>query len=104
MSDNCNPNDCPVGIRVDRMEKEFDRYRDSSSKTHQEMFQRLNVLEQSNTATQTKLDAMDGKLDKLVAWREEQDNKPNKLLDMLKSNSVWLVLSAVLGAILGKLL
>lgn len=103
MHDNCNPNDCPVNVRVDRMEKEFDRYRDSSSKTHQEMFQRLNSLEQSNTATQTKLDAMDGKLDKLVEWREEQDDKPNKFLDNLKNNAVWLVLAAVLGAFLGRL-
>ena len=88
MHENCSPNDCPVTARVDRMEKEFDRYRDGSSKTHQEMFQRLNALEQSNTATQAKLDTIDGKLDKLVAWREEQDDKPNKLLDKLKENSI----------------
>lgn len=98
-----NPRDCPISARVDRMEKEFDRYRDNSGKTHQEMFQRLNALEQSNTATQAKLDAMDGKLDKLVAWREEQDDKPNKLLDNLKNNAVWMVLAAVLGVVLGRL-
>lgn len=102
MHENCSPNDCPVTARVDRMEKEFDRYRDGSSKTHQEMFQRLNALEQSNTATQAKLDTIDGKLDKLVAWREEQDDKPNKLLDKLKENSIWLVLAAVLGMLLAR--
>lgn len=101
MSENCS--DCPVNVRVDRMEKEFDRYRDGSSKTHQEMFQRLNALEQSSTATQTKLDTMDGKLDKLVAWREEQDDKPNKFLDNLKNNAVWMVLAAVIGMVLGRI-
>lgn len=103
MPDNCTPNDCPVNVRVDRIEKEFDRYRDSSGKTHQEMFQRLNALEQSNTATQTKLDAIDGKLDKLIAWREEQDDKPNKFLDNLKNNAVWMVLAAVIGLVLGRI-
>lgn len=103
MSETCNPKECPVSARVDRMEKEFDRYRDSSSKTHQEMFQRLNALEQSGSVIESKMDAIDAKLDKLVAWREEQDNKPNKLLDTLKTNAVWLVLAAILGAVLGRL-
>jgi len=46
---------------------------------------------------------MDTKLDKLVSWREEQDNKPNKLLDKLKESSIWLVLAAVIGVVLGRL-
>lgn len=102
MSENCNPNDCPVNVRVDRMEKEMDRYRDNSSKTHQEMFQRINALEQSRASMETTLESMDGKLDKLVAWREIQDDKPNKLLDRLKENSIWLVLAAVLGMLLAR--
>jgi hypothetical protein len=102
MDGSCNPSDCPVNARVDRMEKEFDRYRDNSSKTHQEMFQRLNDLEQSRASMETTLGAMDGKLDKLVSWREEQDDKPNKLLDSLKNNAVWMVLAAVIGLVLGR--
>lgn len=103
MADNCNPNDCPVSVRVDRMEKELDRYRDGSSKTHQEMFQRINALEQSRSVTENKLDAIDSKLDKLISWREEQDDKPNKFLDGLKNNAVWMVLAAVIGMVLGRL-
>lgn len=103
MPENCNPNECPVNVRVDRMEKELDRYRDGSSKTHQEMFQRINALEQGSAATQTKLDAIDAKLDKLISWREEQDDKPNKFLDNLKNNAVWMVLAAVIGMVLGKI-
>ena len=100
MSDNCN--DCPVNARVDSLEKEFDRYRDGSSKTHKEMFERLNALEQDKTALATRLEGMDAKLDKLVAWREMQDDKPNKLLDRLKENSIWLVLAAVIGMVLAR--
>lgn len=96
-------NDCPVSSRVDSLEKEFDRYRDGSSKTHKEMFDRLNALEQTKSVIETRLDSIDGKLDKLIAWREAQDDKPNKLLDKLKENSIWLVIAAVLGAFLGRL-
>ena len=101
MSDNkCS--DCSVNARVDSLEKEFDRYRDGSSKTHKEMFERINALEQDKTALATRLEGMDAKLDKLVAWREMQDDKPNKLLDRLKENSIWLVLAAVIGMVLAR--
>lgn len=103
MSDSCNPQDCPVNARVDRMEKEFDRYRDDSRKTHQELFGRISDLEQSRASMETTLESMDGKLDKLISWREEQDSKPNKFLDNLKNNAVWMVLAAVIGLVLGRL-
>lgn len=103
MSESCNLKDCPVSARVDTLEKEFDRYRENSSATHKEMFQRLNSLEKDNSATQTKLDAMDGKLDKLVEWRESQDNKPNKLIDHLKENAVNYIMLAMIGLILLKM-
>ena len=83
--------------------KEFDRYRDGSGKTHKEMFERLSALEQARASMETMLESMDGKLDKLVSWREMQDDKPNKLLDKLKESSIWLVLAAVIGVVLGRL-
>lgn len=101
MSENCG--DCLVNARVDSLEKEFDRYRDGSTKTHKEMFERLNALEQDKTALATRLEGMDAKLDKLVSWREVQDDKPNKLLDKLKESSIWLVLAAVIGVVLGRI-
>ena len=101
MSENCS--DCLVNARVDSLEKEFDRYRDGSTKTHKEMFERLNALEQDKTALTTRLEGMDAKLDKLVSWREVQDDKPNKLLDKLKESSIWLVLAAVIGVVLGRI-
>ncbi|WP_160662511.1 hypothetical protein [Colidextribacter sp. OB.20] len=101
MSENCS--DCLVNARVDSLEKEFDRYRDGSTKTHKEMFERLNALEQDKTALATRLEGMDAKLDKLVSWREVQDDKPNKLLDKLKESSIWLVLAAVIGVVLGRI-
>ena len=102
MPENCNPNDCPVAARVDALEKEFDRYRDNSSKTHQQMFDRLGALERSQTSFQTWKDGVDAKLDTIVAWVEAEKDKPNKLLDKLKENAVWLVLAALIGIVLGK--
>lgn len=103
MSENCSPQDCPVNARVDRIEKEMDRYRDGSSKTHQEMFQRINALEKSNASMETTLESIDAKMDKMISWREEQDDKPNKFLDSLKNNAVWMILAAVIGLVLGRL-
>ena len=48
MPENCEK--CQVAARVDALEKEFDRYRDNSSKTHQQMFDRLGSLERSQTS------------------------------------------------------
>ncbi len=81
----CNPKDCPVSARVDALKDEFDRYRDSSSKTHQAMFNRIGALEQDKTALATRLEGMDAKLDKL------------------KESSIWMVLAAVIGVVLGRL-
>lgn len=63
MNETCNPNDCPVSARVGALEKEFDRYRGSSSDTHRQMFDRIGALEQSGATLKAKLDGMDDKLD-----------------------------------------
>ena len=100
MNENCA--DCPVNTRADSLEKEFDRCRDGSSKTHREMFERQNSLEQAKTSLETKLDSIDAQLKKLVDYMETEKDKPNKLLDKLKENSIWLALAAVLGMVLAR--
>lgn len=95
-------NDCPVNARVDGLEKEFDRYRDGSSKTHKEMFERLNALEQAKTSLETNLYRINAQLKKLVDYMESEKDKPNRLLDKLKENSIWLVLAALLGMVLAR--
>ena len=102
MHDN-NCSDCPVSARVDSLEKEFDRYRDGSGKTHEEMFERLNALEQAKTSLEANLDSINAQLKKLVDYMESEKDKPNKLLDKLKENSIWLVLAAILGFVMGRI-
>lgn len=102
MPENCSPSDCPVNARMDALEKEFNRYRENSSETHRQMFERIGTLEQNGAVVREKLDSIDKKLDKLVSWREEQDDKPNKLLDKLKESGIWMVVAAVIGMLLGR--
>lgn len=70
MPEICSPNDCPVAVRVEALEREFDRYRGNSTDTHRQMFDRIGALEQSGSALRTKLDAMDEKLDALTETAE----------------------------------
>lgn len=103
MPDNCNPHDCPVGVRVDALESEFNRYRSSSSDTHRQMFDRIGSLEQDRAANSTKLDSIEDKLDTLISWREEQDSKPSRLIDHLKENAINYIMLAMLGLMLLKM-
>lgn len=65
MSENCES--CQVSARVDRLEKEFDSYRENSSETHKEMFKRLGDLEQATAVQDNKLDTIGDKLDDIQA-------------------------------------
>lgn len=105
MTEKCseNPKDCPTAARVGALEQEFNRYRDNSTKTHKEMFDRIRSLEDDRAGAKEKLDGIDEKLDKLINWREEQVGKPSKLMDKLKENTIWMVLAAILGVVLGRL-
>ena len=96
MHDNCNPNDCPVSVRVDALEREFDRYRGNSSDTHRQMFDRIGALEQSGATLKAKLDGMDDKLDALTETAQALADKPAKRWESL----VGYGLSALAGAFL----
>lgn len=100
MPENCE--NCPVSARVDSLEREFDRYRDSSSKTHGEMFERLGKLERDQSGFQEWKKSVDAKLDTIVEWVEGEKNKPNKLMDKLKENGIWMVLAALIGVVLAR--
>ena len=96
MPETCNPNDCPVSARVDALEKEFYRYRGSSSDTHRQMFDRIGALEQNGAAVKTKLDSIEGKLDELTVTVKALADKPAKRWESL----VGYALSALAGAFL----
>lgn len=96
MPENCNPNDCPVAVRVDALEKEFDRCRGNSGDTHRQMFDRIGALEQNGAAVKAKLDSIEEKLDELTVTVKALADKPAKRWESL----VGYALSALAGAFL----
>lgn len=99
MPDNCNPHDCPVNARVEGLEKEFDRYRTSSSETHNKMFERIGALERSGAAVGEKLDSMDEKLDGLTKSVKTLVDKPGKRWDGMVDKMIWGIVGVLAGAI-----
>lgn len=102
MPENCNPKDCPVSARVDALKEEFNSYRANSSATHKEMFQRLGDLEKVEAAQEKYFETVNEKLDKLIAWQENQRDKPGKRWDGLVEKAVWAVCAAVIAFLLGR--
>lgn len=97
MHENCNPNDCPVSARVDAMKEEFDRYRDNSSATHRQMFERIGALEKNGATLNAKLDGMDAKLDGLAETANSLASKSGKRWDGLVDKLIYAVALAVVA-------
>ena len=97
MPEICSPNDCPVAVRVEALEREFDRYRGNSTDTHRQMFDRIGALEQSGSALRTKLDGMDEKLDALTETANALAAKPAKRWDGLVDKLIYAAALAVVA-------
>ena len=89
--------------RVDALEKEFDRYRDNSSKTHEQMFKRIGELEQNGAAVKATLDSIDEKLDELSVTVKALADKPAKRWEGLVEKALWAVAAAVIAFLLAKI-
>ena len=103
MPEICSPNDCPVSVRVEALEREFDRYRGNSTDTHRQMFDRIGALEQSGSALRTKLDGMDEKLDEITEKVNTLADKPAKRWESLVEKAVWAVCAAVIAFLLARI-
>ena len=97
MPEICSPNECPVSVRVEALEREFDRYRGNSTDTHRQMFDRIGALEQSGSALRTKLDGMDEKLDALTETANALAEKPAKRWDGLVDKLIYAFALAVVA-------
>ena len=97
MPEICSPNDCPVAVRVEALEREFDRYRGNSTDTHRQMFDRIGALEQSGSALRTKLDGMDEKLDALTETANALAAKPGKRWESLVDKLIYAFALAVVA-------
>lgn len=93
----CNPHDCPVGVRVDALESEFNRYRSASSDTHRQMFDRIGALEQGRAAEIEKLDSIKETVETLAETVNGIASKPGKRWDGLVDKLIFLAAGAVLA-------
>ena len=106
MPENCNPKDCPLTSRVEALERENQR----NTKTHEEIFRRLNEVEKDNavqeahyTAILEKLDTLSTKHDTLNAKLEALEAKPGKRWEGLADKAIWAVVAAVIAFLLGRI-
>lgn len=98
--------ECPNSTRLALLEQRVGHLEDGQDR--EEAFRKAYYAErdernQREARLDAKISGMDEKLDKVVAYQEEQQSKPNRLLDKLKENAVWLVLAAALGMMLSRL-
>lgn len=95
--------ECHNTTRLALLEKRVDGLETGQSR--EEAFRKTYYAErderiQRDARLDAKIDGMDEKLDKVVAYQEAEQSKPNRLLNKLKENALWMVLAAVIGMVL----
>lgn len=90
--DNCNPNNCPLEPRVEALERANEQH----SKTHREIFQRMNEVERDNAVQAAQYKAITDTLGDIKATVDALADKPAKRWESL----VGYALSALVGAFL----
>lgn len=103
MPENCSPKDCPVSAKVEALKEEFNNYRAGSSDTRREIFARIITLEKAEAAQEKHFETVNEKLDKLIAWQENQMDKPAKRWDGLVEKAVWAICAAVIAFLLARI-
>lgn len=89
--------------RLDERIKALENWQQDSKKFHDSFYdwQREQIAREAKLDEQ--LSNMNRNIQKLLDKQEEDDAKPGKLMDMLKSNAIWAILAAVIGFFLGNL-
>ena len=83
--------------------KALEDWREDSKKFHNSFYdwQREQIARESKLDEQ--LSNMNRNIQKLLDKQEEDNAKPGKLMDTLKSNAIWAVLAAVIAFVLAKI-
>lgn len=83
--------------------KALEEWREDSKDFHAKFYdwQRQQIAREAKLDEQ--LSNMNRNIQKLLDKQEEDNAKPGKLMDMLKSNAIWAILAAVIGFVLAKI-
>ena len=98
MPETCNPKDCPLAPRVEALERGNERH----TKTHEEIFRRLNKVETDNAVQSEQYRTILEKLETLTQKVEALEVKPAKRWDGLVEKTVWAVAAAVIAFLLAQ--
>lgn len=92
-----------AAARLEGRIKALEDWQQDSKKFHNSFYdwQREQIAREAKLDEQ--LSNMNRNIQKLLDKQEEDDAKPGKLMDMLKSNAIWAILAAVIGFFLGNL-
>ena len=93
MTENCNPNNCPLEPRVEVLERANEQH----TKTHREIFRRMNDVERDNAVQEERYTAIAGKLDEISATVKALADKPAKRWDGLVDKLVYAAALAVVA-------
>lgn len=90
--DNCNPNNCPLEPRVEALERANEQH----SKTHRELFQRMNEVERDNAVQAAQYKAITDTLEEIKSTVNTLAAKPGKLWDSTTGDIIKFLIQAVL--------
>ena len=83
--------------------KALEDWREDSKDLHAKFYDWQREQIARDARLDEKLNGMDTNIKKLLDKQEEDDAKPGKLMDTLKSNAIWAILAAIIGFFLGNL-
>lgn len=92
-----------AAARLEGRIKALEDWREDSKDFHAKFYdwQRQQIAREAKLDEQ--LSNMNRNIQKLLDKQEEDNAKPGKLMDMLKSNAIWAILAAVIGFVLAKI-
>ena len=92
-----------AAARLEGRIKALEDWQQDSKKFHNSFYdwQREQIAREAKLDEQ--LSNMNRNIQKLLDKQEEDDAKPGKLMDTLKSNAIWAILAAIIGFFLGNL-
>lgn len=92
MHDNCNPNACPMEPRVEALERANEQH----SKSHREIFRRLNDVERDNAVSAAQHKTITDTLVEIKATVDALAAKPGKRWDTTTGDIIKFLIQAVL--------
>lgn len=100
MGEGCNPNECPVG---QRLERQLEEYRRHNTETHEKLWAEINTLKTNDAVQDSKYDTILSQLNMVVAEVKTLQAAPgNNWKDLVKT-IITTVGSIIVGFVLAKL-